>query len=333
MRAAIRPRSRVLRPGDVVEVRSADEILATLGPDASVDGLPFQPEMLAHCGSRFVVDSRTDTTCFLGILRHLPASVHLTGLRCDGSAHGGCQAGCLLYWKEEWLRVVDDPPPSAPAIQMAAPVRREGCTEEDLAKAVHPPESDPGGEELWSCQATRILQATTRLAPWDLRHYLTDLRNRNVRLRTVLRFLLPDLINAFQGVSRRHLPRWLCFRGGKPFPFVHGRLTRTPAVRLDLQPGETVRILSRREIRKTVDRNGKNRGLSFDGEMAPYCGQVRRVDRVISRIIDEYTGRMLTLPGRSLVLEGVVCQGRYHGLCQRKTQPFWREAWLTPHAG
>ena len=33
-------------------------------------------------------------------------AVHLEGLRCDGQAHGGCQAGCLLYWKEAWLRRV-----------------------------------------------------------------------------------------------------------------------------------------------------------------------------------------------------------------------------------
>jgi hypothetical protein len=30
-------------------------------------------------------------------------TVHLSDLRCDGSAHAGCQAGCLLFWKEAWL--------------------------------------------------------------------------------------------------------------------------------------------------------------------------------------------------------------------------------------
>jgi hypothetical protein len=35
-------------------------------------------------------------------------AVHLTGVRCDGQAHGGCQAGCLIYWKEAWLKRVDE---------------------------------------------------------------------------------------------------------------------------------------------------------------------------------------------------------------------------------
>src|SRR4051794_17968284 len=39
----------------------------------------------------------------------------LNYLRCDGSAHGGCQAGCRLYWKEAWLRRVDASEPAAPA--------------------------------------------------------------------------------------------------------------------------------------------------------------------------------------------------------------------------
>ncbi len=26
------------------------------------------------------------------------------GSRCDGTAHGGCQTACLLYWKEAWLK-------------------------------------------------------------------------------------------------------------------------------------------------------------------------------------------------------------------------------------
>ena len=34
-------------------------------------------------------------------------AVHLEGLRCDGAGHDGCQAGCLLFWKESWLKRVD----------------------------------------------------------------------------------------------------------------------------------------------------------------------------------------------------------------------------------
>jgi hypothetical protein len=57
------------------------------------------------------------------------------------------------------------------------------------------------------------------------------------------------------------------------------------------------------------------------------------VERVVTRIIDEFTGRMLHPAGRCLVLEGAVCQALYHGLCQRQTQPYWREAWLERDEG
>ena len=39
-----------LRIGEIVEVRSPEEILATLDENGELDGLPFMPEMLAWCG-------------------------------------------------------------------------------------------------------------------------------------------------------------------------------------------------------------------------------------------------------------------------------------------
>src|SRR5262245_37397665 len=98
-----------LRRGDSVEVRSAEEILATLDERGALDGMPFMPEMLAFCGKRFTVRSRADSTCdtvSASGMRKMERTVHLNMLRCDGAAHGGCQAGCLLFWKEAWLRRV-----------------------------------------------------------------------------------------------------------------------------------------------------------------------------------------------------------------------------------
>ena len=45
-----------LRVGDIVEVRSEAEILATLDENGRLESLPFMPEMLALCGRRFRVD-------------------------------------------------------------------------------------------------------------------------------------------------------------------------------------------------------------------------------------------------------------------------------------
>jgi hypothetical protein len=323
-------RARRLRVGDVVEVRSEQEVLATLEQDGALDRLPFMPEMLASCGSRFTVSSRADTTCFWGGLRRMESSVHLDGVRCDGSAHGGCQAGCLVFFKEEWLRPVN-PSDDVLAVATATPVRRAGVTREDLVRATHRlPAED--GEERWSCQATEVTAATTKIHHWDLRHFYRDVRNRNLRVRTVLRHFLSYAFNTYQGHSRR-LPSWLLIHGGSPFPWVHGTLERTPRVTLGLQPGESVRVRSRQEIRATLDRRGRNRGLSFDPEMLPYCGTTRRVDRRVRRLIDDITGRMIEPPGDCVVLEGAVCRGLYHGLCTRQTDTYWREAWLTRDVG
>jgi hypothetical protein len=323
--------TRQLRAGDYVEVRSEAEILATLDAQGTIDGLPFMPEMLAFAGRRLTVDNRADTTCFMGGLWDMDATVHLTAARCDGSAHGGCQANCLLFWKEEWLRPVDsgDQRPAA----TRQPATRDGAARADLVRATHQPGSPLSGpEERWSCQNTQLREASTRIAHWDLRHFVRDVRNGNVPARTVLRQLLPYLIDIYQGVTSRRLPHWLLIRGGAQWPAVHGPLTRTPARRLDLQPGEQVRVRSRQEIRQTVDRMGRNRGLSFDTEMTPYCGSSMTVDRRVDRIIDDWTGRMLEPKTPCIVLEGAECKGLYHGLCTRRTDTYWREIWLEREA-
>src|SRR5262245_46608243 len=100
-----------LRPGDVVEVRPVNEILATLDKHGTLDGMPFMPEMIAHTGRRYTVTRRVDKICNtvdLSGSRRMRSTVYLEDLRCDGSGHGGCQAGCKIYWKEAWLRRVDD---------------------------------------------------------------------------------------------------------------------------------------------------------------------------------------------------------------------------------
>jgi hypothetical protein len=47
-------RCDVLNPkaGEWVEVRSREEILATLGKNGCLENLPFMPEMFAFCGQR-----------------------------------------------------------------------------------------------------------------------------------------------------------------------------------------------------------------------------------------------------------------------------------------
>ena len=94
---------RPLRPGDVVEVKSPSEIFATLDGDA-IDHMPFMAEMLAHAGRRYTVSRRVDNICDTVTStgsRRMESTVYLDDLRCDGSAHGGCQAACISEHKHK----------------------------------------------------------------------------------------------------------------------------------------------------------------------------------------------------------------------------------------
>src|SRR6266849_583655 len=100
-----------LRVGDWVEVRSKKELLATLDENGRLDGLPFMPQMFGYCGQSFevfrVAHKTCDTVNGTGG-RELPHGIHLN-LRCDGQAYGGCQAACLIFWKEAWLKPITKP--------------------------------------------------------------------------------------------------------------------------------------------------------------------------------------------------------------------------------
>ena len=212
-----------LRPGELVEVRSEAEILATLDATGALDGLPFMPEMLAFCGQRLRVDKRADKACdtinYSGN-RRMHDTVLLTGGRCTGQAHGGCQAGCLLFWKEGWLRRVD----AGAGTNGHAPASRPpaACTRDGLLDATRKPSS--GGEVRYRCQATDLLLATSPMAWWDPRQYLRDARSRNVRVRELLGaagyklFTLALRVGGYRALVALY-NRLQTWRGGQLFPF------------------------------------------------------------------------------------------------------------------
>ena len=109
-----------LKPGDRVEVLGPEEILATLDSEASIEGMPFMAEMLQYVGKQFTVTHRVEKICDTvsgnwdpPSSRRMYDTVLLDDLRCDGSGHGGCQAGCRIYWKESWLRRIDPESPES----------------------------------------------------------------------------------------------------------------------------------------------------------------------------------------------------------------------------
>lgn len=294
------------RRGAWVEVRSLQEILATLDQNYKLEGMPFMPEMAAFCGRRLPIVHRADKVCVEGHpMRRLKNVVLLEGARCNGAAHDGCQRGCLMFWKTAWLKAstppgpdhVEDAPDSAenavsPLESAVLPTRRNG---------------------RYYCQSTELASATSYLSRWNPWCVLRDL--------FVGEATFSRLIEVVWSTLRRKAPRIL---GRGPA----GRKTTSPSYNLGLNPGDWVEVKSRQEIEDTLTRDGKNRGLSFEMEMLDYCGQRCQVAFPLQKIISEQTGEMLHLSG-TVILKGATCQGTCARNCPRGNHLYWREAWLT----
>src|SRR6185312_13316866 len=84
---------------------------------------------------------------------------------------------------------------------------------------------------------------------------------------------------------------------GRPDPYREGLIpdgAPTPDERLDLKPGEWVEVKSHDEILQTITAHLENRGLKYNVELTPSCGQRFRVAQRVERIIEEKSGRMMT---------------------------------------
>jgi hypothetical protein len=342
-----------LRVGDWVEVRSKEEIFATLDENGRLEGLPFMPQMTQYCGERFRVFRRATKTCsevrapasVVYVPRRLHDTVHLEH-RCDGRAYGGCQAGCLIFWKEAWLKYVEvadtqgHPAHQSLSDRVSTLTDVSGCTEDQVLAATT--YRGPEGDVRYSCQATQLMDATTDLKLWDARQYVEAYRSGNNSLSTVLKAIAYVLY--YYGTLARSprwgaASRWFYDRfesvwGGFPFPRRSGKIAAGqthPRLDLDLKPGELVRVKSYEQILETLDLSASNRGLSFDAELVPYCGKVFRVRTRIERFVDEKTGKMRKMRTPAVILDGAYCQSLYSGqrvLCPRAVFLWWREIWL-----
>lgn len=324
-----RRQSASLRAGDWVEVRSAADILATLDDRGCVDNLPFMPEMLQYCGRRFRVLKSAHKTCDTirsYRARAMADAVHLDHLRCDGAAHGGCQARCLLFWNRAWLMPIEGPaavPDTAPEIARdAAPAIADTAALVRCTRRAGSDSRAPDEPVIYCCQATALLDATTPLDWRDPRPYWRDLTSRNIGVAAFIRYVG---IAAFKAIARRVLrdPEFPNRPGKGPAP--------VPAEPLNLQPGDIVRVKSRDEIFRTLTPGRKTRGLWFDVEMEPFCGKICKVLARIDHIVDEKTGQMIKISSDCIILEDGVCTGclsRNRLFCPRHIYAYWREAWL-----
>jgi len=298
------------KSGDVVEVLSLEEIAGTLDESGKYEGLPFTAEMRPFCGRRFRVFKRADKICaettYYLDLRRMRDAVTLEEVRCDGSDHGQCRRLCLLFWKERWLKPAPEAAPEPPLDWTTILAKRE---------PVEAPPIDPS--ITYSCQATAIPSATEPLRIWDFRHYVRDLKSGAVRKRDMPRVLFMAAYNKLAHAM-----------GRSDYGMILGKQTKTPALALDLKPGELVRIKTRAEVAETLDAAGKNRGLYFGNEEAArHCGKTYSVLTRIDRMILEDCGKMRGI-NNTVLLRGTECSGQCFRGCARGGYPMWREAWL-----
>jgi hypothetical protein len=100
------------KEGDLVEVKSFQEIFETLDKEGRHRGLSFTKEMVKFCGKQFKVFKRLDRIVLetTGEMRDMRTpTVLLEGVFCDGSAHGDCDRSCFAFWRDIWLKPVIKP--------------------------------------------------------------------------------------------------------------------------------------------------------------------------------------------------------------------------------
>ena len=299
-----------LRPGDLVEVKTPDEIANTLDAAGTLDQLPFMREMVEYCGRRFRVSQRVVKICasgmrsglFLGEFR-TDDVVLLDGLRCSGADHDGCQKACVIFWRESWLRKVEDGA-EASVVQPAASEQLRAR----LKTSVRP--------NTYFCQASELLRATRKLTKLErYSRWVSEIRAGNCS---------PLQMACRIGIFLFWKVRWLLLGH-----YGRGETKSTPAETLNLQPGEWVEVKPIESIFKTLDQHANNRGLWFSPNMRLLCGQQRRVERRIEKLIVDGTGEMRQLHN-TVFLEGSHC-GCAHiafGGCSRCEFVYWREIWL-----
>jgi hypothetical protein len=300
--------SEKLRPGDIVEVKAPEEIIQTLDADGALDHLPFMPEMIGFCGNRFQVSRRALNTCVSGPnagMRVFPKDdvVLLDDLRCSGADHDGCQKGCVIFWREAWLRKVESSGPSK-----VADLKENERLRGRLKTLIH--------ANAYFCQASEVLKVTKTLSRWE-------------RIPNIFREIRVGNCNPLEMAQRIGI--WFLWRMRRVIlgPYGRGNKKRTPTECLNLQRGERVEVKSMDEIIETLNKAASNRGLVFFTNMRLLCGREQRVENRLDKIIVDGTGEMREMHN-TVFLEGSHC-GCSHvafGGCSRAEFAYWREIWL-----
>lgn len=299
----------MLKQNQLVRVKSLSAILNSLDESGCIDGLPFMPEMIEHCGRKFRVSLKVEKTCVDNPTMHMAEFTNndvyfLEDLRCSGKFHDGCQRGCRIFWKESWLE----------------PVNENETDEIIIDDSANPPDfknflKTKTNDSTYFCQSTQLNAATIPLNPKEkIFKLFTDVKIGTYDLLKAVKLLIIPLLRKIIRKIKDQHPK--------------GSLTVTPEEVLNLLPGETVEVRSFEEIVTTLDKKGKNKGLAFEPDMKMFCGKRFKVRNRLDRMILEKNGRMIEVRN-SVILEGVTCECFFaFGGCPRKEFQYWREIWL-----
>src|SRR5215470_1752933 len=305
-----------LRAGDLVRVRSWQEIRETLDANGTLDAVPFMPEMLQFCGKPLRVLNRVVQATIDGafLTDHAESYVRefrnndvviLQEARCSGAEHDGCQRGCAIFWKEAWLEKINDVD-LIPARDFLNSTTEALCT--TLKTRTEP--------NRYFCQSSEFLKATLHLSNMQ-------------RIAKCVSAVVAGNIT-FWGMMKRILVWLWCKLRTRLFGVhVQGTLEKTPTEFLGLKPGDLVQVKSAGEILTTLNKHGRNRGLHFSADQRPFCGGSFRVRSRADNFIAEGTGEMKHFQN-TVMLEGVLCDSACFafGGCYRADLLYWREIWL-----
>jgi hypothetical protein len=97
------------KTGDLVRVRSREEIDSTLDPFKELKGCAFLPEMYQYCDTKQRVLKSMQR--FLDErdykVKKVRGVILLEDIICTGTpAFGVCDRCCFLFWREEWLEKI-----------------------------------------------------------------------------------------------------------------------------------------------------------------------------------------------------------------------------------
>jgi len=101
----------IFKTGDLVRIRSLDEIKTTLDSHSQLKGCKFMPEMALYCGTfqRVYKPLERFLNEFDYTIRKSNGLVLLENVYCQGVAEAGrCDRSCFFFWRVEWLEKVDN---------------------------------------------------------------------------------------------------------------------------------------------------------------------------------------------------------------------------------